>query len=103
MFSKRLKLLREETGLTQEELAKKLNISRGTYAHYETGKREPGFETLSLLADFFGVTIDYLLGKSILRHPEERIAFHLDDDELDPEDVILIKNLYESLKKKYKK
>ncbi len=103
MFDKRLKQLREETGLTQEELAKKLNISRGTYAHYETGKREPNFETLQNLASFFEVSVDYLLGKSILKRPEERIAFHLEDDELDPDDIVLIQNLIESLKKKHKK
>lgn len=103
MFNVILKQLREEKGLTQEDMAKFLNVARATYANYETGNREPNYATLQNLSGFFEVTTDYLLGKSILKRPEERIAFHLEEDELDPEDIDLIKNLYESLKKKHKK
>ncbi|MFC0905859.1 helix-turn-helix domain-containing protein [Clostridium sp. MT-14] len=56
-----LKKLRIEKGLTQEELSKNLNINRATYAHYETGRREPDIETLRLLAKYFNVSVDYLL------------------------------------------
>ncbi|MEW6065605.1 MAG: S24 family peptidase [Bacillota bacterium] len=58
--------LRNGAGLTQDELSSKLNISRGTYAHYEIGKRNPDYETLKRLADYFGVTVDYLLGRDEL-------------------------------------
>lgn len=102
MFDKRLKQLREETGLTQEELAKKLNISRGTYAHYETGKREPKFETLQHLATYFNVSVDYLLGKSLLRNYNEKIAFHLNTDGLDLGDLEVIQNLIDQMRKKKK-
>lgn len=68
MFNIRLKELREEKKLTQQEVADYLSMSRSTYAQYEIGRREPDFGTLSKLADFFGVTGDYLLGRdSILR------------------------------------
>lgn len=55
-----LKKLRNEKGLTQDELSKLLNINRATYAHYETGRREPDLETLKMLAKFFNVSLDEL-------------------------------------------
>lgn len=64
-FSERLKLLRAERGLSQQEFAKQLgNISKSSINMYERGEREPGFETLEAIADFFNVDMDYLLGKS---------------------------------------
>lgn len=63
-FKDRIRKLREEKGLTQEELAKILGISRATLASWETGRREPDFETTSKIAEFFGVSIDYLLGRT---------------------------------------
>ena len=50
-------------GLSQFEVAKFLNISRQAYSSYETGRRQMNFETLCLLADFFEVSTDYLLGR----------------------------------------
>lgn len=64
-FSERLRQLREERGLSQEELAEKLNINRSSITHYESGgKRIPRHERLNAIADFFGVSVDYLLGRS---------------------------------------
>lgn len=60
-----LKSLRCSQNLTQDELAKKLKISRSTIGMYEKGAREPDFETLESIADFFNVDIDYLLGRTI--------------------------------------
>lgn len=62
-FSVMIKKLRNECHLTQEELAKKLGLTRSTIGMYETGKREPDFETLEKIADFFNVNMNYLLGK----------------------------------------
>lgn len=59
----RLKLLRNAKGLTQQNIADYLGISRPTYTRYETGEREPDQDTLLKLADFFEVTVDYLLGR----------------------------------------
>lgn len=64
MFKDRLKELRYKKELSQRELASILNMSPSTIAMYETGQREPDAETLSKIADFFGVTIDYLLGRT---------------------------------------
>ncbi|RKD32297.1 helix-turn-helix domain-containing protein [Thermohalobacter berrensis] len=67
-FSSRLKLLREEKGLRQEDLAKILNISRQSISNYEKGVRFPNDEELiKKLAKFFNVSIDYLLGASNIR------------------------------------
>ena len=57
----RLKELRKEQGKTQQEIANMLNISRVQYTNIENGIRETSFGTLKKLADFFGVTADYLL------------------------------------------
>lgn len=64
VFSTRLRKLRAEWSLTQDELAPKLGISRSTLGMYETGKREPDFETLETIADFFNVDMNYLIGHS---------------------------------------
>ena len=63
-FSAILKRLREELQLTQEQLATRLNISRSRLASYEQGTREPDLEMLEILADFFNVDIDYLVGRT---------------------------------------
>lgn len=62
MFSERLRRLRMEKGITQKELADRLHISRSTIAGYESLGKEPDGEKLCALADFFGVSVDYLLG-----------------------------------------
>ena len=57
-----LKILRKSASLTQRELAEKVGIPKTTYAHYESGRRESPHTTLIKIADFFGCSIDYLLG-----------------------------------------
>ena len=64
IFQNTLKTLRNSQNLTQDELAKRLKISRSAIGMYENGSREPDFETLELIADFFNVDIDYLLGRT---------------------------------------
>lgn len=64
MFSERLKASRKSKGKTQKDLAAYLGISERGYQNYEMGKREPSLEVLKQLADYFGVTTDYLLGRS---------------------------------------
>lgn len=63
-FQNILKSLRSSHGLTQEELSKNLKISRSTIGMYESGARQPDFETLELIADYFNVGTDYLLGRT---------------------------------------
>lgn len=64
MFSKRIAALRKQRKMTQEELADALGISRAALSHYEQGRREPDFETVQKIASFFGVSTDYLLGRT---------------------------------------
>ncbi|ADQ06108.1 transcriptional regulator, XRE family [Caldicellulosiruptor hydrothermalis 108] len=68
----RIRELRLERGLSQEELGKVLNVSGRTIGHYENGSREPTPEALNKLADFFGVTIDYLLCRTDVRSTEKQ-------------------------------
>jgi transcriptional regulator with XRE-family HTH domain len=70
IFSKRLKELRKNHMTTQEELAKYLGVGRPTIAGYETKGKQPSFEILDKIADFFNVSIDYLLGRSNIERPE---------------------------------
>lgn len=63
-FASTIKRLRTERGVTQEQLAAMLNVSRSTIGMYETGSREPDFETCEAIADIFNVDMDYLIGRS---------------------------------------
>lgn len=67
MFNEKLADLRKKRGLSQYKLADELGFSRGQIANYEQGKREPDFETLKKLAEYFNVTTDYLLGRETER------------------------------------
>lgn len=60
----RLKELRQEKRLIQDELAKKLNISRNTITRYENGTRQPNINTVKKIAELFDISTDYLLGIS---------------------------------------
>jgi len=61
MLSERLKTLRKEAGLTQEEVAKKLGVSRPAYTYWEKGEKRPTPDKLTQIASLFGVSTDYLL------------------------------------------
>ncbi|MCT2882633.1 helix-turn-helix domain-containing protein [Lentilactobacillus buchneri] len=63
----RLKQLRNEKGLTQEELGKKINVSKASISLYEKNMREPSRESLLTFANYFDVTTDYLLGNTTSR------------------------------------
>ena len=59
----KLLFLRERFGLRQVDVAEKIGISKQAYGLYETDKRQASYETLCRLADFFRVSVDYLLGR----------------------------------------
>lgn len=63
-FSARLASLRQEYGLRQEDMAKIIQKKRSTLAGYEAEGKEPDLETICFLAQYFGVSVDYLLGVS---------------------------------------
>ena len=68
MFSKRLRILRENIDINQEKLGKILGLSTSTIGMYEQGRRQPDNETLLKLSDFFDVSVDYLLGKTEIKN-----------------------------------
>ena len=86
----RLKELRERKGLSMREAAKQLGLAPSNYHNYETGEREPNSEMLIKLANFYGCSIDYMIGNEvryrdesteiadqITRNPELRSVFRL--------------------------
>ena len=62
VFKNNLKMLRIERGLGQVELAEKLGLSKGIISLWENGLREPNMSSLIVIAQFFNVSIDYLVG-----------------------------------------
>lgn len=82
----RLKQLRNKAGLTQTEMCSMFGVAQNTYSQWETDKREPDFKTLSRIADYFQVSVDYLLGRS---------------DDPSPSDDSEIPGLYPVKKKKF--
>lgn len=76
MFQIRLKELREKKGLSQYQLAPMLGVAQSTVGSWEAGKREPNFETIQRIANFFNVSVDYLLGNTFIDYVD---AVHTGD------------------------
>lgn len=80
-FPKRLRELRNEKNISQEDFGKVFNLSKSTISLYESGRREPDYETLNNFAKYFNCSTDYLLGNSDTREtPETLIETVLSDD-----------------------
>ena len=98
-FGQVLKLLRTESGLTQKELAHKFGISESTVGMYERGQREPAFEMLEAIADYFNVDMDFLTGRSSVRRetsynpPANWIQLFGGEPDLDAEFIRLWRSL----------
>lgn len=71
MFPERLKKLRKEAGLTQQQVAKKLRVGQNSYSNWEKGIRTPIFPTIEKLAELFNVSTDYLTGKTDIKETNE--------------------------------
>ena len=79
----KLKYLREKNNLTQSELAKILNKSRSTIAGYEINDRQPDLDTLQKIAEYFNVSTDYLLDRTLLTNPlDENITYIKNNGEI---------------------
>ena len=63
VFGRRLQQLRERRRISRRVLAELCGLSQNAVGRYERGERRPTFETVVVLADFFGVTVDWLLGR----------------------------------------
>jgi transcriptional regulator with XRE-family HTH domain len=92
ILGRRITELRESRKMTQEELAKKLNISRASLSHYEKNRREPDYETLQKIADYFQVSIDYMFGRTT--NSKEILDEHVRDfvDSLELSDSTLLES-----------
>ena len=65
LLAENIKSLRKQKNMSQAELAKLLHVSQQTVGSWETGRAIPGSDTLKILADYFNVTTDYLLGRKV--------------------------------------
>lgn len=93
-IGKRLRSLREEKELSQKELGLKLGVAASTIGMYETGKRAPDNEMLNRIAEFYGVTTDYIL----LRTNDKRYILAEDDKKRATSESIMLE-LGNALKK----
>ena len=78
-FKNMLKYLRERSGMSQLELAQKLGVAKSTVGMYESGKREPNFQTKEEIADIFNVDMNFLHGIK----ESENDSYYLNDDARD--------------------
>ncbi|MBQ7661636.1 MAG: helix-turn-helix transcriptional regulator [Clostridia bacterium] len=93
MIAERIKELREQRGITQTELAKKIGITRSGVNAWEMGISMPSTQYVVELAQFFGVSTDYLLGV------EKTAALYVDG--LGEKDILLLYQMIEHLKAKH--
>ena len=101
----RIKFLREELHMTQQELADKLDGAKSTVAMYEKGDRKPSMDVLLKLSEIFDCSIDYILGKSDIRDPEDkefRFAYHKETEGMTDEEIKDALRFYKEMKKKIK-
>lgn len=106
----RLKQLRNELNMSQEELSKKLNLSKGIISMYEKEDRKPSLDVLISLSEIFNCSIDYIIGKSDKRNPAKtnendfKFASYngVDISELSEQQIEEVKQFVEFIKNKKK-
>lgn len=108
VFGDRLKELREEKGITQKSLGKMINVSDRVIGYYESNDRFPKDEkTLKALADYFDVSVDYLIGRTSLRTSENHYAevsessYYIRIEGLPPEAIKMVEDYVQLIKLKY--
>jgi len=106
VLGKRLKKLREKKALNQLEFSRILNISNTTLSQYEAGNRTPSDEIKEKIADYFSVSVDYLLGRTDIIDFSENETRHtvseiIDVSGLPEEDIRKVEEYAEMLKQKH--
>ena len=96
----RIKMLREELGMTQQELADKLEGAKSTIAMYEKGDRKPSLEVLVKLSEIFNCSIDYILCKTDIRNIEQEFnfAYHKETEGLSEDEIREALEFYKKIK-----
>ncbi|CEO11375.1 transcriptional regulator [[Clostridium] sordellii] len=87
-LSNRLKLLRNEKNVMQKDIANYLNITTSAYGFYEQGKRTPTPEILSALAEYFDVSVDYLIGRVDTKQICNKNSVNINENEKDVEELL---------------
>lgn len=107
-FAEKLKALRSEKKVTQKQLAELLGVGRPTIAGYETKGKQPDFDKVIEIAEYFNVSIDYLIGTSPIRNPYNKNHTdpaqshnYIDITGLPKEDIDKVKEYVDLLKHKY--
>ncbi|MEK4255456.1 helix-turn-helix domain-containing protein [Ureibacillus sp. FSL K6-2830] len=111
----RIKLLREKHNISQIEFAKKIGVSNAVLSRYESGDRKPDFDILNKIADYFEVSVDYLLGRTDIPDPtphkevDKEFQSFINDPELqvwykelpksDEEELRKLRAIWEMIKK----
>lgn len=105
MKGNRIKQLREEKGLKQEELAKVLSVAPSTIGMYERDEREPNDSITLKLAEYFEVSTDYLLGKTDIRNIEQEFnfAYHKETEGLSEDEIKEALEFYKMVKNRKNK
>lgn len=97
MLKERLVMLRNYKGLSQYDLAKAIGLSRGQISNYELGSRQPDYDTLKIIADFFDISTDYLLGQSDVPMKSKDIVNKLlGNEKLTDEELRRLQPIYEA-------
>ena len=91
MLKNQLKLLRERKKLTKKQVADAISVTERAYITYEYGQRDISTETLQKLADFYGVTTDYLLGRPDAKPPSDPIEEFIDKVQMKEQEQIILK------------
>lgn len=87
-FPRTLSLLRKEKGLSQRKVATELGVSQAVLSHYENGLREPGLDFVAKAADYYKVSSDFLLGRTMSREDYTITAEDLPDSSEDKDNVL---------------
>lgn len=99
-FSRILTHLRKEKGISQKKAAEELGVSQSLLSHYEKGIRECGLLFLVRAADYYGVTVDYLLGRSYDKHGNTISVEDLPNEDVAGKGNIGVKSMLPTLNKK---